>query len=111
MQTRIDDRINLMPRVGFSLNPGGTRTSIRGGYGKYYDWYDSSLYDQTLRLNGVNQIDLLTTFDYLEDEFGRPILDENGKAILADASQAQTGLGPSNRTVAAPGLELPYVHQ
>ncbi len=63
MQTRIDDRINLMPRIGFSLNPGGTRTSIRGGYGKYYDWYEASLHDQTLRLDGKAQVDLLTIFD------------------------------------------------
>ena len=28
-------------------------SAVRGGYGLFYDWYDSSLYDQTLRVNGV----------------------------------------------------------
>ena len=32
---------------------------VRGGYGTFYDWYDTSLYDQTLRVNGVSQRDLL----------------------------------------------------
>ncbi|HEX5109103.1 MAG TPA: carboxypeptidase-like regulatory domain-containing protein [Vicinamibacterales bacterium] len=115
MQTRIDDKLNLMPRVGFSLNPfSGNRTSIRGGYGIYYDWYEANLYDQTLRLNGVAQQDYTTLFEYAGafNELGIfvPTLDANGKAILLGTTGG-VGSGPSNRTVAAPGLELPYVHQ
>jgi hypothetical protein len=115
MQTRIDDKLNLMPRVGFSLNPfNGNRTSIRGGYGIYYDWYEANLYDQTLRLNGVAQQDYTTLFEYdgAFNELGIfvPTLDANGKAILLGTTGG-VGSGPSNRTVAAPNLELPYVHQ
>ena len=51
MQQHISDKWNLMPRVGFSLSA-GSKTSIRGGYGIYYDWYDESLFDTTRRLDG-----------------------------------------------------------
>ena len=48
-----------MPRLGFTYTPKGNRTAIRGGYGLFYDWYEASLYDQTLRVNGVDQRDML----------------------------------------------------
>ncbi|HEX5110905.1 MAG TPA: TonB-dependent receptor [Vicinamibacterales bacterium] len=116
MQSRIDDKLNLMPRIGFTLNPFGNRTSIRGGYGLFYDWYDSSLYDQTLRLNGSNQQDFTVLYEYegTRDELGNfiPTLDANGKAILLRTiGGPAAGRGPSNRTVASPDLGLPYVHQ
>ena len=59
MQSYIDGRLNLMPRLGFTWNPGGSRTAIRGGYGIFYDWYEANLHDQTIRVNGELQRDLL----------------------------------------------------
>ncbi len=55
LQSRIDDKLNLMPRLGFTWAPfGSQRSAVRGGYGLFYDWYDSGLYDQTLRVDGVD---------------------------------------------------------
>ena len=71
MQSHIDDHLNLMPRLGFTWTPWGNRTSIRGGYGLFYDWYESSLYDQTLRVDGVQQRDLLITYPGGRDPFRR----------------------------------------
>jgi hypothetical protein len=96
MQSRISDKLNLMPRVGVTFNPGGNRTAIRAGYGMYYDWYESNLYDQTLRLNGINQIDRIT--DYLYDDFGNQI-------SLPGLVRAP------GKTIAADNLKLPYQHQ
>jgi hypothetical protein len=59
MQSYVDDRVNVMPRLGFTWNPGGSRTAIRGGYGIFYDWYEASLHDQTIRVDGDLQRDLL----------------------------------------------------
>ncbi|HEY1307060.1 MAG TPA: carboxypeptidase regulatory-like domain-containing protein [Vicinamibacterales bacterium] len=90
MQSHIDERVNLMPRAGFTWTPWGNRTSIRGGYGLFYDWYESSLFDQTLRVNGIAQRDVLILFS------------ENG-----DPKEVQQG----GRVQASPTLEMPKVHQ
>jgi len=90
MQSHIGDRVNLMPRAGFTWTPWGNRTSIRGGYGLFYDWYESNLYDQTLRVNGIAQRDIVVT--YTEDGFAPPA-------------------PPPSRIEASPDLEMPKVHQ
>lgn len=98
MQSHIDDRLNLMPRIGFTWNP-IPNTAIRGGYGLYYDWYDANLYDQTLRLDGKSQTDELIQYIYPETVEGAP----------APAPIQRTL--PGGRTQAAAGLEMPYQHQ
>jgi hypothetical protein len=95
MQSHIGDKLNPMPRFGYTWNPLGWRTTLRGGYGLFYDWYDADLHDQTLRVNGVDQVDILILNPGYPDAFG--------------GTQA-TVLG-SGRVVAAPDLEMPYVHQ
>jgi hypothetical protein len=95
MQSHIDDHLNLMPRAGFTWTPWGNRTAIRGGYGLFYDWYESNLYDQTLRVNGVAQRDLLII---------NPGYPDPSSGIAADVQ-------PGGRIQASPDLEMPKVHQ
>ena len=95
MQSHIDDRLNLMPRLGFTATPWGNRTAIRGGYGLFYDWYSANLYDQTLRVDGVSQRDLL-------------ILNPGYPDPLAGA-EAQ--ILPRGRIQASSNLQMPQVHQ
>lgn len=94
MQSHISDKLNLMPRVGFTWTV-GRNTAVRGGYGLYHDWYEANLFDQTLRLNGVSQTDL--TIRYIYDENGNPV---GTPQVLA-----------GGRTQAAPDLEMPRQHQ
>jgi hypothetical protein len=96
MQSLLDDKLNLMPRLGFTWTPKGNKTAIRGGYGIFYDWYDSGLYDQTLRVNGRDQFDELVVGAGYPDPYSR-----------GDASSQQ----PGGRIQAAPDLKMPMTHQ
>lgn len=95
MQSLISDKLNIMPRVGFTFTPKGNRTTIRGGYGLFYDWYESNLYDQTLRVNGIAQRDILILNPGYPDPY---------TGTLADVQ-------PGGRIQAAPDLQMPMVHQ
>ncbi len=53
LQIHVGDAMNFMPRLGFTYTPQRARATIRGGYGVFHDWYDSNLYDQTLRVTGA----------------------------------------------------------
>ena len=81
--------------LGFTWNPGGSRTAIRGGYGVFYDWYDANLHDQTIRVNGELQRDLLILDPGYPDPRG---------GVAAEVL-------PGGRVQADPNLTLPYVQQ
>jgi hypothetical protein len=126
MQSHAGDALNLMPRLGFSFTA-NDRTTIRGGYGLYYDWFEASLYDQTLRLDGTRQREIQINYEYqadlLTDPSGNtPLLIADRAVPCTDPSQLDAGcrrlitetsggLGPTNKTVMAADLDLPYVHQ
>ena len=95
VQSHVGDRVNIMPRLGFTLNPFRSTTTIRGGYGIFHDWYDASLYDQTQRVNGIAQRDLLILNPGYPDPAG---------------GLSATVL-PGGRVQADPDLQMPYVHQ
>ena len=101
MQSRIGDKVNLMPRVGVTWAPFGSQTSaVRGGYGIFHDWYDANLYDQTLRVDGTTVRDLRIT-----------CAEENGWCgNLADVD-ALSLTSAAGRIQASSDLEMPRVHQ
>jgi hypothetical protein len=95
VQNHISDRANIMPRAGFSWNPFGWKTTVRGGYGIFHDWFTADLYDQSLRVNGVAQHDLLILSPGYPDPFA------GASAIVL----------PGGVVEIAPDLAMPYVHQ
>ncbi|MEO7132936.1 MAG: TonB-dependent receptor [Vicinamibacterales bacterium] len=58
IQTQVDSKWNLAPRAAVTWNA-TKKTTVRGGYGIFYDWYDSALYEQTIRVDGNHQIDVI----------------------------------------------------
>jgi hypothetical protein len=94
MQSLIGDKINLMPRAGATWTA-PLKLTVRGGYGIFYDWYDTGLYDQTLRVNGIAQRDLLI----FNPGYPDPLTGTNPLVL------------PGGRVQASADLKMPYVHQ
>jgi len=100
-QSRIDDKLNLMPRLGFTWAPfGSQRSAVRGGYGLFYDWYESNLYDQTLRVDGVTVRDVRITCSAINNYCA----DVVSMDLLSLA-------GVAGRIQASDDLQMPRVHQ
>jgi hypothetical protein len=60
VQTHLGDYVNLSPRLSFAWTPFKSgSTTIRGGFGVFNDWYEGSLYESALRLDGVRQYDII----------------------------------------------------
>jgi hypothetical protein len=60
LQTHLGDRWNLAPRGGFTWSPfKNGRITVRGGGGLFNDWLDVDTFEQTLRVDGVRQQDLV----------------------------------------------------
>ena len=66
-QSHLDDKTAFAPRVGFTWTPG--KYTVRGGWGIFNDWYQTSLYEQTLRVNGITQQDLVIQSPGYPDPF------------------------------------------
>ena len=106
MQSLIADKLNVMPRAGLTYSPRSSRTIVRGGYGLFYDWYDSNLYDQTLRVNGIAQRDVRVNCPGYPDAFAASA-DPLCLASLGGVPIVQ----PGGRIQAGPDLRMPQVHQ
>ena len=57
VQTQVDSAWNFAPRAAFTWTA-TRKTTVRGGYGIFYDWYDSAIYEQTIRVDGEHQVDV-----------------------------------------------------
>src|SRR4029079_15650750 len=106
MQSLIADKLNLMPRVGLTYSPRSSKTIIRGGYGLFYDWYESNLYDQTLRVNGIAQRDLRVNCPGYPDAFTA-----SSDPLCQAAFGGVPVVQPGGRIQAHPDLRMPHVHQ
>src|SRR6185295_2166602 len=96
LQSHVDGKFNIAPRVGFVWSPrkNGTIT-VRGGAGIFYDWFAAQTYEQTLRVDGQRQRDLVITNPGYPNPF---------------SGGMQTVLPPS-RIQTDPDLQIPYIIQ
>jgi hypothetical protein len=92
VQTHVDDKWNLAPRAAFTWTV--AKTNIRGGWGLFYDWFESGTYEQTIRANGVSQFDEVVL----------------NPTYPLTATSTGTRL-PASRIQTAPSLDQPLVQQ
>jgi hypothetical protein len=96
LQSHVDDKFNIAPRLGFVWSPkkNGTIT-VRGGAGIFYDWFAAQTYEQKLRVDGERQRDLVITNPGFPNPFS------GGPQTILPPSRIQTD----------PDLQIPYVIQ
>lgn len=57
-QSHIDGWLKPAPRASFTWSP-NSKTTLRGGAGRFFGWYEADVYEQTLRLDGVREREIL----------------------------------------------------
>lgn len=95
-QTHVPGKFNVAPRFGFVWSPlKSGAVTIRGGSGIFYDWFAAQTYEQTLRVDGQRQRDLVVA----NPGFPNPFI-----------GGLQT-LPPPSRIQSDPELQIPYIFQ
>jgi Carboxypeptidase regulatory-like domain len=87
-QTHLSDRWNFAPRGGLTWSPfKNGRTTLRAGGGLFYEWLDADTFEQTLRVDGVHQQDLVVVNPGYPDPFSGGTSQQilpSSKYMLAD---------------------------
>jgi hypothetical protein len=95
-QSIVGSRTNFAPRLGLAWSPfKDGKTTVRAGLGVFYDWFPGEIYEQTLRVDGVKQRDLIT------QNPGFPIPSSGDDAVSLPPSRIQID----------PTLQQPTVYQ
>lgn len=98
-QTQLADHFNLAPRLGIAWSPFASgKTTLRAGAGIFYDWLSGTVYEEALRVNGLQQKDLVVMAPGYPDPWG---------GVSATSGAAL----PASRVQLAPNLRMPYVEQ
>jgi outer membrane receptor for ferrienterochelin and colicin len=92
-QSFTNDWANFGPRASIAWNPERVKgLTVRAGAGLFYDWYGADLYEDTLRLDGVRQRELIVIDPTYPDPF---------------AGAGQVVLPPPSVVRASDDLQLP----
>jgi hypothetical protein len=117
LQSHLGDGLNLAPRGGLTWSPFKSgRTTIRAGGGIFYDWLEAEVYEQTLRVDGVRQTDLVVRSPGYPDPFEDGLADvlPTSKYLLADSlvmpRRNMVNAGLSQQLSPTIGLNLNLMH-
>jgi hypothetical protein len=101
-QTHLGDNLNLAPRFNMTWSPfKSNRTTFRAGAGIFYDWYESNLFEQTLRLDGTHQTDTIirnpsypdpTLSGTLADRFPASVTRASADLVMPTVKRASFGM-------------------
>jgi hypothetical protein len=105
LQTHVNDTLNLAPRLGLTWSPfKNGRTTIRGGAGLFYDWLDPEVYEQTLRVDGTRQRDLVIT----DPGYPNPFIAGVGEQLRASKYLLSSDLVSPMRALGIIGLSQQF---
>ncbi len=69
-QTHLADWVNFSPRLGVNWTPNQRwRTTLRASVGLFHQYFDGGMYEQTIRVNGLQQRDLVISDPGYPDPF------------------------------------------
>jgi hypothetical protein len=118
VQSHLGDKNNFAPRAGAAWSPfKDGRTTLRAGAGIFYDWFAAETFEQTLRVDGLRQRDIVI----LSPGFPDPIA--GGTELVLPPSRiqrdddlrmpyvAQASLGVERQFSARSRLFVNYFHQ
>ena len=119
LQTHMSDRWNFGPRAGFTWSPFKSgKTTVRAGGGVFYDWLESETFEQTLRVDGENQQDLVVVNPGYPDPFSGGVSQEilpPSKYMLADGlvlpKRGMALFAVTQRVSATASVNASYNHQ
>jgi hypothetical protein len=82
-QSLLSDYNNFAPRAHVTWSPfKSAKTTFRAGAGIFYDWYDTGLYEDTLRVDGVNQRDIIIKDPCYPDPRACGELEETNPSVI-----------------------------
>jgi len=83
-QTHMPDVLNFAPRVGFTWAPFKSgKTTLRGSWGIFYDWFSTGTYLQTLQVDGFRQRELNIFNPTYPDPAGSGLTPPTNRYLLA----------------------------
>jgi hypothetical protein len=84
-QTHLRDVVNVGPRFGITWAPFKSgKTTIRSSWGIFYDWLSSGTYEQTLRVDGLHQQELIVANPSYPDPGSMGVIPPLNKYLLGD---------------------------
>ncbi|HEU5400239.1 MAG TPA: carboxypeptidase regulatory-like domain-containing protein [Terriglobales bacterium] len=114
-QNQIGDHADWAPRIGFAWGLGSARGGtpkmvLRAGFGIFYDRFGQSLVLNTIRQNGVNQVQYITTCDPTSANYASQCPIAAYYPNVPDPSALTPASSVTIRTM-APNLRSPYTMQ
>jgi hypothetical protein len=117
VQSHLNDWKNFAPRGGVLWSPfRDGKTTFRAGGGIFYDWYEAGTYEQTLRVDGVQQQDLVISDPSYPDPFAgtSPSAIPPGRIQDGDdldmPTLLQTSIGVERRIATGGQLNVSYMN-
>jgi Carboxypeptidase regulatory-like domain len=117
VQSHLDDWKNFAPRGGLLWSPfRDGKTTFRAGGGIFYDWYEAGVYEQTLRVDGVQQQDLVISDPSYPDPFAGTSPSAIPPGRIQDAADLrmptilQTSIGVERRVATGGQLNVSYMN-